>query len=243
MKRLFVEAPLPFDEALQWVTDDEIATARNFAATRSEEYLAWRAIVRREVGRDAAIGYNAIGAPVLTNYPYHLAVSHCRGGAADCRKLSDGSGRIAVAISDAPCAVDIEPIDRDFRRVLSRYLTPEEQRLSTHPLYPAIAWCAKETLYKYAGHRELGLLRDLRIDRISFPEESDNNAVCADSGSSAGHISDLPENLSSDICCGRLWGRCADAETDITATSPLQLYFYQDRQYIVVFRFESDAAY
>lgn len=225
MKRLFVEAPLPFDEALQWATDDEIATARSFAATRSEEYLAWRAIVRREIGRDATIGYNAIGAPVLTNYPYRLAVSHCR-------------GRIAVGISDRPCAVDIEPIDRDFRRILSRYLAPEEQRLSTHPLYPAIAWCAKETLYKYAERRKLDLLRDLRVDRISFPEESDCNAVFTDLGSSAGPMSDLPENLPPDICCGRLWSHYTDAGTNIAAASPLQLHFYQEQQYIVVFRFD-----
>lgn len=224
MRRLFVEAPLPFDEALQWATDDEIATAGSFATTRREEYLAWRAVIRREIGRDAAIGYNAVGAPVLTNYPYHLAVSHCR-------------GRIAVGISNRPCAVDIEPIDRNFQRILTRYLTPEEQRLSTHPLYPAIAWCAKETLYKYAGRRELDLLRDLRIDRISFPEENDGNAVPDLSGRTAGPESDLPENLSPNICCGRLWGRYTNAGTDMAAP-PLQLYFYQGQQYIIVFRFD-----
>ena len=59
--------------------------------------------------------------------------------------------------------MDIEPATRDFRRAASRYLTPEEEALSDDPLLPGIVWCAKETLYKYAGRRELDLLRDLRI--------------------------------------------------------------------------------
>ena len=42
-------------------------------------------------------------------------------------------------------------------------MTPEEQALADDPLLPAAVWCAKETLYKYAGRRELDLLRDLRI--------------------------------------------------------------------------------
>ncbi|MDE5815807.1 MAG: 4'-phosphopantetheinyl transferase superfamily protein, partial [Alistipes sp.] len=188
MKRLIIEPTLAFDEAAEWATDDERAIAGGFAPARAREYLAWRAVVRREIGRDAAIAYNAAGAPMLTNYPLHLSVSHCRERAADSRKpsdetghpldirrRSDGSGRIAVAISDAPCAVDIEPVTRNFRRAMPRYLSPAEQQLSDNPLFPAIAWCAKETLFKYAASttgRSLDLLCDLHIDRIQFPQST-----------------------------------------------------------------------
>lgn len=167
MKRLIVEPPLAFEEAAEWATDDELAAARGFAPARGREYLAWRAIVRREIGRDAAIAYNSAGAPVLANYPLHISVSHCRGRVADCREQADGAERnsghvdeagqigeqvrVAVAISDAPCAVDIESVARDFQRAMPRYLSFSEQQLSAHPLFPAIAWCAKETLFKYAG--------------------------------------------------------------------------------------------
>lgn len=148
---LIIEAPWPEGEAAAWATAEERAAAAAFGSERRRrEYLTWRALVRRELGRDVHIAYDAVGAPVLENRPEHLSVSHC-------------DGRVAVCLSLRRCAVDIEPVTRNFGRVLSRYMTPEEQALADDPLLPAAVWCAKETLYKYAGRRELDLLRDLRI--------------------------------------------------------------------------------
>lgn len=223
MKRLIVEPPLAFDEAAEWATDDERAIAGGFAPARAREYLAWRAVVRREIGRDAAIAYNVAGAPMLTNYPLHLSVSHCRERAADSRKPSDGSGRVAVAISDAPCAVDIEPVSRNFRRAMPRYLSPAEQQLSDNPLFPAIAWCAKETLFKYAASttgRSLDLLRDLHIDRIQFPESTPLNTPC-----------DTPCDIPENIPCGTLFA-------DILNEKPVVLRFYEHEGFAVVYLFE-----
>ena len=64
--------------------------------------------------------------------------------------------RIAVALSDMPCAVDIERTDRDFS-CTSRYLSPEEQ---AHPPIRDFRQLlgAPKLLYKYAGRRELDLL-------------------------------------------------------------------------------------
>lgn len=148
---LIIEAPWPEGEAAAWATAEERAAAAAFGSERRRrEYLTWRALVRRELGRDVHIAYDAVGAPVLENRPEYLSVSHC-------------DGRVAVCLSLRRCAVDIEPVTRNFGRVLSRYMTPEEQALADDPLLPAAVWCAKETLYKYAGRRELDLLRDLRI--------------------------------------------------------------------------------
>lgn len=148
---LIIEVPWPEGEAAAWATAEERAAAAAFGSERRRrEYLTWRALVRRELGRDVRIAYDAVGAPVLENRPEYLSVSHC-------------DGRVAVCLSLRRCAVDIEPVTRNFGRVLSRYMTPEEQALADDPLLPAAVWCAKETLYKYAGRRELDLLRDLRI--------------------------------------------------------------------------------
>ena len=148
---LIIEALWPEGEAAAWATAEERAAAAAFGSERRRrEYLTWRALVRRELGRDVHIAYDAVGAPVLENRPEYLSVSHC-------------DGRVAVCLSLRRCAVDIEPVTRNFGRVLSRYMTPEEQALADDPLLPAAVWCAKEALYKYAGRRELDLLRDLRI--------------------------------------------------------------------------------
>ncbi|MDE7304688.1 MAG: 4'-phosphopantetheinyl transferase superfamily protein [Alistipes sp.] len=95
----------------------------------------------------------------------HVAVSHCE----DC---------IAVAFADTPCAVDVESASRDFGRVVSRCMSAEERILSDDPLWPAIVWCAKETLYKFAGRRELDLLRDLRIEEADFHSASLVGRIC-----------------------------------------------------------------
>lgn len=156
IRKLILEAPMSGEQAAAWVTDAELATARAFGSEqRRSEYLGWRAVVRRELGRDTTIAYNELGAPVVTNREVCLSVAHCR-------------GRIAVCISDRRCAVDVESEGRDFSRVAPRYLTVSERELSSDPLLPALVWCAKEALYKYAGQKELDLLDDLRVESIDW---------------------------------------------------------------------------
>lgn len=162
MFRLFVERPMSASDAAPWATPDELASAAAFPPARQAEWLSWRAIVRREVCREfgcrpaeIAIAYNETGAPVVEGAAVHAAVSHCR-------------GRVAVGLSDAPCAVDIESLDRNFGRIASRYMTSTEQALSDDPRWSAVVWSAKETLYKYAGRKELDLLCDLSVEQADF---------------------------------------------------------------------------
>ena len=142
---LWTSPPLTAEESARWTTSEERAAAAGFVSERRRaEFLTWRAVVRRELGDD-----------VGTNRAVHISVAHC-------------AGRIAVCASPERCAVDIEPATRDFRRAASRYLTPEEEALSDDPLLPGIVWCAKETLYKYAGRRELDFRRDLHVVRLDL---------------------------------------------------------------------------
>lgn len=165
MRALFIEPPMAEADAARWVTAEEFAAAQGFLREhRRREYLTWRAIVRRALGPNVQIGYNGHGAPVVGDGRACIGVSHC-------------AGRVAVCVSDAPCAVDIEPESRDFSRALPRYMSPQEQALSSDPLLPAVVWCAKEALYKYAGRPGLDLLDDLHVDAVDF-----------EAGTVAGHI-------------------------------------------------------
>ena len=142
---------------MAWTASDERACAGEFAPRRRAEWLSWQAVVRRELNSpQLRFAYDDCCAPMIEGSALRLAVSHCEGS-------------IAVALSDAPCAVDVEPAARDFGRVSARYMTSEERALSADPLWPAVVWCAKETLYKFAGRRELDLLGDLRIVQVDFP--------------------------------------------------------------------------
>ena len=149
--RLIVVPLMDAAEAARWVTPEESAAAVAYGSgQRCRESLTWRAVVRRELGRNIQIGYNEVGAPRIANSDVYLSVAHCRDW-------------VAVCFSDAPCAVDIESESRDFSRVVPRYMTPAEQCLSTDPLWPAVVWCAKEALYKLSGRTGLGMLDDLRV--------------------------------------------------------------------------------
>lgn len=122
-KALFIEPPMDEAGVAGWVTSDELAEARRFVREgRRREYLTWRAVVRRELGADVRIAYDAAGAPVVDRDGVYVGVSHCR-------------GRVAVCLSDIPCAVDIEPETRDFSRAAPRYMSPPSRRC------PAIRCC------------------------------------------------------------------------------------------------------
>ncbi len=153
--RLVIERLWTDEEALRRsVTPAEWERACGFGSERRRrEFLTWRAIVRRELGPEVRVDYDAAGAPVLSGAAWRIGVSHC-------------DGYVAVCLSERRCAVDMERLDRNFGRIVSRYLTDRERVLLAEPWWPAVAWCAKETLYKYSGRRGLELLRDLRIERV-----------------------------------------------------------------------------
>lgn len=154
---LYIESPMTPAESARWTTAEERAAAAAFDDRRRTEYLAWRALVRRELGSDVRIFYHASGAPAVDCPRVRIGVAHC-------------PGRIAVCISDRPCAVDIETESRDFSRAAPRFLTVQERALSANRLLPGVVWCAKETLYKLSGREGLDLLRDIRITAVDIAD-------------------------------------------------------------------------
>ncbi len=143
------------------------------AKRRKEEVRAWRGALReklREIGAtkasQAEIKYDQVGAPYITEDELFFSISH-------------SSTHIAIIVSDTPCAIDIESIERDFKRAATRYATARELALeskiesSTTPLLPLL-WSAKETLYKLSKMEGLDLLKDLIISNI----DPNTNTLC-----------------------------------------------------------------
>ena len=152
MVKLFVE-PIPPVYACcdTLIVAADVASAARFQNERRRtEHLAWRRIVRRELGRGVDIEYNEVGAPTVDTPNMHISVAH-------------GGGMVAVAIATERVGVDIESAERDFERAKERYMSAEEVALSDNPLWPAMAWTAKEALYKLYGHKGLDLCNDLQI--------------------------------------------------------------------------------
>lgn len=152
--------PLPDEaSASAAVSEADRRVAATFTSpSRRREYLGWRALLYRELGVQK-ISYAPSGAPELSDGTGFIGVSH---------------SRKQVALRWSPShrvAVDIETQERNFERILSRYLSPEEQGLSLDQAWPCIAWCAKETLYKLANRRELELVSDLQLGAPHFESE------------------------------------------------------------------------
>ncbi len=130
---------------------EDVAYVEQFAsASRRCEVLAWRAIVRRELGNEVAVSHDEYGAPMLSATNKNISVSHSR-------------NMVAVLFSDHLCAVDIEHLGRDFRRVAQRYLSDKEQRMAEQHDIFAEMWCAKEALYKYYRKGKLDLVKHISI--------------------------------------------------------------------------------
>jgi phosphopantetheinyl transferase len=102
------------------------------------------------LGADVVISYDDYGAPRVSVPNIHISVSHSRES-------------VAVLFADRTCAVDIEMLERDFRKVATHYLSEEEQSLAEQYDLYAEMWCAKEALYKYYSKGELDLVKHLSI--------------------------------------------------------------------------------
>ena len=133
------------------ITASDVASASRFQNdSRRREHLAWRRVVRSELGRGVVIDYNEVGAPVVDTPNTHISVAHC-------------AQSVAVAIANEPIGVDIEALDRNYERVKSRFMSPAEEALSSLEAWPAVVWTAKEAIYKLYGKREVDLTEDIRI--------------------------------------------------------------------------------
>ena len=159
MVRLFVEElPSLYACCDVLVRPQDVASAARFQNDkRRREHLAWRRIVRRELGRDVVIDYNDVGAPTVDTPNIYISVAH-------------GGDAVAVAIADRRVGVDIESSERNFERALSRYASADEVALSNDERWLCMLWTAKEALYKLYGERGVELLA-LRV--VDYDAESD----------------------------------------------------------------------
>ncbi len=139
-----------------WVTSDELAEAGRFVREgRRREYLTWRAVVRRELGADVRIAYDAAGAPVVDRDGVYVGVSHCR-------------GRVAVVCPMSPARSTSNP-RRGISAVPRRVTCPPPSWRC-----PAIRCCLplsgapRRRSTNMPGARGWILLHDLRVEAVDF---------------------------------------------------------------------------
>lgn len=147
-------ALLPISEGnTEVLTASDIAHIDTISSpSRKAEQIAWRTALRALTGTEAEVAYLPSGTPTLTNTTHHISVSH-------------NTKWAAVAIGNTRCGIDIELLTRNFERIATRYISPEEAQLaeSAHPLFKPLLWSAKEAIYKYVATEGVDFIEEIRV--------------------------------------------------------------------------------
>lgn len=122
---------------------------------RRKEWLATRLLIQLAGCSQQQLSYTENDKPIICHPLYRsVSISH--------------SGKLAGVLlhQHENCGLDIESINRDFRRVEAKYLTAEESALAANtPHGLALFWCIKEAVYKSAGIPGLSFSQQIRISR------------------------------------------------------------------------------
>ena len=93
--RIVIEKIGSEEELRKGATAEELSVVEQFgSASRRCEVMAWRAVVRRELGDEVAVSHDEYGAPIVDVRNTFIGVSHSR-------------ERVAVIFSDRECAIDL----------------------------------------------------------------------------------------------------------------------------------------
>ena len=170
--------------------EDHTHLATLTSPTRRAQWSTWRSIVRAELGAEASLRYNSMGAPLLEREVGRVAYI----------SVSHSAEWVAVMFGATRCGVDIESHQRNFSKVATRYITPEEREALAEkigPHFEAIAWGAKEAMYKYVltpgvdftadlllvGHDSQGATLSATLYGLPLPDThylvlEDNQVLC-----------------------------------------------------------------
>ena len=150
----------PVDEQAEHsalLTESDLAHLATLSSpTRRAQWSTWRHIVREELGAEALLRYNSMGAPILERAVGDVAYI----------SVSHSAEWVAVMFSHTRCGVDIEATDRGFSKVASRYITLDEREhlgADFGELFEGIVWSAKEAMYKYANTPGVEFTSDLLL--------------------------------------------------------------------------------
>lgn len=124
---------------------------------RRLEWLAARYLLFYLSPPGAVFRKDLYGKPHLTNFPFHISVSHSRGA-------------VAAAISRRPVGVDIQGFSRKIEELAFKFTQKEEEACLREDRHKQlhVLWGAKEVLYKACGRRDLFFKDHIRIAPFQY---------------------------------------------------------------------------
>ena len=130
---------------------------------RKRQWLASRLLSKILLGGNSpGIIYDQYNKPYLSGSPMHISISH-------------SYDKIAVIIDkEKETGIDIELIKPKIERIAERFMSDEEMRtVQDHNLIEAlyVHWCAKESLYKLYGKKELVFRENILVEPFKYNNE------------------------------------------------------------------------
>ena len=116
---------------------------------RKEEFLLVRWLAKEVLS--STILYKESGSPYLSNND-EISISHC-------------ADAVVIMVSNSPCGVDVENINRNFKKVAKRIVTPNDRPI-TEDGHLAEYWCTKEAIYKAFDGDINDILSDIVIEDV-----------------------------------------------------------------------------
>lgn len=129
---------------------------------RKTEYLAVRLLLEKIFLKKVEVSYNRLGKPFLKDNKSSISISH--------------SAELAIVlVSNKKVGIDVEGINRDVKRILTRYLNSEElkhlENSENQQLLKIIYWCAKEAIFKCTDCNGVRFNKEIFIHPFIFENE------------------------------------------------------------------------
>ena len=150
-------------EASRLSAADEAKMEKKVSIKRKKESLAVRLLLDQMLEGNHEIRYEEDGKPFLTRSEYTISISHSEKYA------------VVYLVRDKSAGVDIQKIKPDIAKGIDFFLNDGEQMWvdKTDFILINILWSAKESVYKYAGIKDLDPRNNMSIN--PFQAKSDGN--------------------------------------------------------------------
>lgn len=127
---------------------------------RNLHWLSSRVLLRKllETDKFIAVKGDSHGKPHLINFDYELSITH-------------SFEHAAVIISKKKVGIDIEIIKNKILNIATKFLNPEELEFiesSSRIEQMYVVWCAKESIYKLHGKKELNFKEHIYLEPFDY---------------------------------------------------------------------------
>ena len=131
-------------------------TLPKFKSTKRQvEFICTRLLLKK-INPKLNISYNQFGAPTINNNQ-NISISH-------------SNKYVAIIISKNKVGIDIEKISNKPLKVIQKFISKNDN-VKADQKEASLAWCAKETLFKYYMKGEIDFKKNINIKEIDFEQK------------------------------------------------------------------------